>query len=112
MIYDIPVPAIDGTTRTMDTYRGKVRLVINVASDCGYPPQYAELEALYRKYQDREFVVLGFPCTQFGGQEPGTEATKWHFTKFLVGRSGDVVKRYGSSTTPRQIDADVVAQLG
>ena len=112
MIYDISVTAIDGTTRTMDTYRGTVLLVVNVASHCGCTPQYAELEALYRKYQDRGFVVLGFPCNQFGGQEPGTEATKWNFTKFLVGRSGDVVKRFGSSTTPRQIDADVLAQLG
>jgi glutathione peroxidase len=145
MIYDISVTTIDGATRTMETYRGKTLLVVNVASQCGFTPQHAGLEALYRKYQDRGFVVLGFPCNQFGGQEPGTEADiaafcsttygvtfplfakvnvngtgthplfallksagpgalgteaiKWNFTKFLVSGSGDVLRRYGSSTT-------------
>ncbi len=139
----------------MADYRGKTLLIVNVASACGYTPQYAGLEALYRKYKDRGFVVLGFPCNQFGAQEPGsadeiatfcgtrydvtfplfakidvnganahplfehlknerpgalgTKGIKWNFTKFLVNGRGEVVQRYGSSTTPEQIDADVAA---
>lgn len=73
-LYDIDVTAMDGTTRPLDVYRGQTLLVVNVASLCRYTPQYAGLEALYRKYQDRGFVVLGFPCDQFGHQEPCAEA--------------------------------------
>lgn len=73
-LYDVEVTAIDGTPRRMDAWRGKTLLIVNVASGCGYTPQYAGLERLYRKYQDRGLVVLGFPCDQFGGQEPGTDA--------------------------------------
>lgn len=158
MIYDISVTAIDGTPQTMAAYRGKTLLIVNVASRCGFTPQYAGLEALYRKYKDRGFVVLGFPCNQFGAQEPGseaeiasfcsttydvtfpmfakvdvngagthplyatlkgakpgalgTEAIKWNFTKFLVGPTGEVVKRYAPQTSPEGIDADVAALLG
>jgi glutathione peroxidase len=72
-IYSIPVKAIDGSTYTMDRYRGHALLIVNVASACGYTPQYTGLEALYRKYKDAGFTVLGFPCDQFGRQEPGTE---------------------------------------
>jgi glutathione peroxidase len=71
-VYDFPVTAIDGAPRSMADYRGHPLLIVNVASACGYTPQYAGLEALYRKYKDRGFVVLGFPCDQFGRQEPGT----------------------------------------
>jgi glutathione peroxidase len=71
-IYDIPVTALDGTPRTLDEYRGKVLLVVNVASKCGFTPQYAGLEELHRTYKDRGLVVLGFPCNQFLWQEPGT----------------------------------------
>jgi glutathione peroxidase len=71
-IYDIDVQTIDGKTKQMETWRGQVLLVVNVASQCGYTPQYRGLEALYRTYRDKGFVVLGFPCNQFGGQEPGT----------------------------------------
>ena len=72
-LYDIPVKTIDGDTTTLDQYRGKALLIVNVASRCGFTPQYKGLEALYRKYKDKGFVVLGFPCNQFGRQEPGSE---------------------------------------
>ena len=72
-IYDIPVTALDGTVRTLAEYRGRVMLAVNVASRCGFTPQYAGLERLYQKYRDRGLVVLGFPCNQFLWQEPGTE---------------------------------------
>jgi glutathione peroxidase len=156
-LYDIAVTAIDGSTRSLAEYRGTVLLIVNVASRCGYTPQYEGLEALHRKFQDRGFAVLGFPCNQFGGQEPGSdteiqsfcqsrygvtfplfakidvngdgahplyarlksdrpgvlgsEGIKWNFTKFLVGRRGDVIRRYGASTSPGQLDADIEAQL-
>ena len=156
-VYDFDVTTLDGQPRRMADYRGKTLLIVNVASACGYTPQYAGLEALYRKYHDRGFEVLGFPCNQFGGQEPGTadeiatfcsttydvtfpmfakvdvngakahplfehlkaekpgalgsKAIKWNFTKFLVNARGEVVERYGSSTTPAAIDADVARAL-
>lgn len=152
-LYDIPVTALDGTTQTLEPYRGKVLLIVNVASKCGFTKQYTGLEDLYRKYQDRGLVVLGFPCNQFGRQEPGTseeirqfcslnygvtfpvfakinvngvethplyrrlkaaargtfatQAIKWNFTKFLVNREGEVVKRYSFFTTPKAMESDV-----
>ena len=156
-VYDFDVTTLDGRPRPMADYRGKTLLIVNVASACGFTPQYTGLEALYRKYHDRGFEVLGFPCNQFGQQEPGsadeiatfcsttydvtfplfakvdvngaaahplfehlkaekpgalgTKAIKWNFTKFLVNARGEVVERYGSSTTPEQIDADVARAL-
>jgi glutathione peroxidase len=156
-VYDFDVTTLDGQPRRMADYRGTTLLIVNVASACGYTPQYAGLETLYRKYHDRGFEVLGFPCNQFGGQEPGTaeeiatfcstkydvtfpmfgkvdvngakahplfehlkaekpgalgsKAIKWNFTKFLVNARGEVVERYGSSTTPAAIDADVARAL-
>ncbi|HEX6049233.1 MAG TPA: glutathione peroxidase [Gemmatimonadaceae bacterium] len=71
-LYSIPVVTIDGREETLDSYRGNVLLIVNVASQCGFTPQYAGLETLYRRYKDRGFTVLGFPCDQFGNQEPGT----------------------------------------
>ena len=156
-LHQITARRLDGTERDLSEFRGKVLLIVNVASACGYTPQYKGLEALYRKYHDRGFEVLGFPCNQFGGQEPGsadeiasfcstkydvtfplfakidvngghahplyehlkaeapgalgTKAIKWNFTKFLVDAHGEVVERYGSSTTPEQIDAAVAKLL-
>jgi len=73
-IYEIPVTTIDGTATTLASYRGHPMLIVNVASKCGFTPQYRGLEALYRENKDRGLVVLGFPCDQFGHQEPGDEA--------------------------------------
>ncbi|OGI39875.1 MAG: glutathione peroxidase, partial [Candidatus Muproteobacteria bacterium RBG_16_62_13] len=71
-ISDFSVVTLEGANQSLSAYRGQVLLVVNVASECGFTPQYAGLEALYRRYRDKGFSVLGFPCNQFGGQEPGT----------------------------------------
>src|ERR1039458_3645728 len=71
-LYGPPLKDIDGKSTSLKAYEGKVLLIVNVASKCGYTPQYAGLEALQEKYKDKGFTVLGFPCNQFGGQEPGT----------------------------------------
>src|ERR1700687_195318 len=73
-IYDFTLPSIDGKPMPLAGYKGKVMLVVNVASQCGYTPQYTALEAVYEKYKDRGLVVLGFPANNFGEQEPGTNA--------------------------------------
>jgi glutathione peroxidase len=152
-VYDIPVTTIDGAQETLEKFRGQVMLVVNVASQCGFTPQYAGLEKLYESYKDKGFTVLGFPCDQFGHQEPGDEAEiknfcsltydvkfplfakvevnganahslytflksekpgllgsqaiKWNFTKFLIGKDGVVLKRYAPTDTPEAIEKDV-----
>jgi len=73
-IYDIEVTTIEGRPQKLDAYRGKTLLIVNVASQCGFTPQYEGLEALYAQHRDKGFAVLGFPCNQFGHQEPGNEA--------------------------------------
>jgi len=73
-LYNLPLKDIDGHDVTLKPYAGQVLLIVNVASRCGFTPQYAALEALYQKYAARGLVVCGFPCNQFGGQEPGTDA--------------------------------------
>jgi len=72
-LYDIEVTTIDGKPEVMSKFKRRVLLIVNVASKCGYTPQYAGLDALYRKYKDRGLTILGFPCDQFGNQEPGDE---------------------------------------
>ncbi len=156
-IYDVSATGIDGNLLSLSTYKDKVLLIVNTASQCGFTPQYQGLQALYDQYADRGLVVLGFPCNQFGGQEPGdsdqiqsfcetnfgvsfplfqkievngssihplyqyltkavpgifgTEGIKWNFTKFLVDRSGKVVKRYPSTAKPEDLAKDIQALL-
>ena len=86
-IYDFTVTTIDGKRTTLAEYRGKVLLVVNVASKCGFTPQYDGLEKLHAQYGDQGLVVLGFPCNQFGGQEPGTEAEILDFCRLNYGVS-------------------------
>ncbi|QUT04300.1 glutathione peroxidase [Sphingobium phenoxybenzoativorans] len=71
-LYDFAVRTVDGQEQSLNDFRGEALLIVNVASQCGFTPQYAGLEALYRKYRNSGFAVLGFPCNQFGEQEPGT----------------------------------------
>jgi glutathione peroxidase len=73
-VHDFSAKTIDGDTKRLGDYKGKVLLVVNVASKCGLTPQYKDLEGVYRRFKDRGFEVLGFPCNQFAGQEPGSEA--------------------------------------
>jgi glutathione peroxidase len=85
-VYDIPLKDIDGKDTSLTPYQGKVLLVVNVASHCGFTPQYKALEAVYEKYKDKGLVVVGFPCNQFGGQEPGSDEEIKQFctSKFSV----------------------------
>lgn len=85
-IYDVKLKDIDGKNVTLADYKGKVLLIVNVASKCGYTKQYSALEATFKKYKDQGFAVLGFPCNQFGGQEPGTneEIKEFCSSKFSV----------------------------
>ncbi len=155
--YDFSAKTIDGDDQSLKAYEGKAMLVVNVASKCGFTPQYTGLEKLYKKYEDKGLVVLGFPCDQFGHQEPGNEdeiknfcsltydvtfpmyakvnvngvdthpfwkylkkekggllgidAIKWNFTKFLINKNGEVVKRYAPTDTPEKIEKDIAGLL-
>ncbi len=157
-VYDFEVNRLNGDSVKLSEYRGKALLIVNTASQCGFTPQYGGLEKLYDKFNPRGLEILGFPCNQFGKQEPGSseeiaefcsvkygvtfpmfekidvngkdthplyrylkreargvlgsEPIKWNFTKFLIGREGEVVERYGSTTKPEQIEADIEAALG
>ena len=140
-VYDYSMTAIDGKAAPLSNYKGKVLLVVNVASKCGYTPQYTGLEALYKKYKDQGLVLIGVPANNFGGQEPGSNEeiqtfcsrtygvtfpmmskvsvkgadqaplyqyltstkggdVKWNFTKFLVGRDGQILDRFESAVKP------------
>ena len=153
----IPVAKSDGSASNLSDHQGEVMLIVNVASQCGFTPQYEGLEGLQRKYGERGFSVLGFPCNQFGAQEPGnaeeiasfckltydvsfplyakidvngdnaaplyrylkdeapgllgSKSIKWNFTKFLVDRSGKVVKRYPPQAKPEDLTKDIEALL-
>lgn len=156
-IYELNATQLNGEPVALDQFKGKALLIVNTASKCGFTPQYQALEAVYRKFRDRGFAILGFPCNQFGKQEPGdsqeiasfcstrydvsfpmfekievngdgahplyrllkssapgvlgSEAIKWNFTKFLVGRDGKVVKRYAPATKPEKIEQDIETAL-
>lgn len=100
---DIPLTTIDGGTATLADYEGKVVLVVNVASKCGLTPQYAKLEELQKTYADRGFTVLGFPCNQFAGQEPGSAEKIQDFCSMTYGVTFpmfDKVKVNGRSAHP------------
>jgi glutathione peroxidase len=154
---DFKATSLDGRAIDLADYDGQVVLVVNTASKCGLTPQYQGLQELYDYFAPRGFTVLGFPCDQFGNQEPGDEteiagfcqrnygvtfpmfakidvngdeahplfqwlrtekggllgdAIKWNFTKFLVGRDGQVLKRYSPTTEPAKLADDVAAALG
>jgi glutathione peroxidase len=157
-IYSFAVQTIDGESTTLESHRGRVMLIVNVASQCVFTPQYTALEELHTTYRDRGLSVLGFPCDQFGHQEPGadaeiqafctrnygvtfplfsklevngpdahplyrylkqqqrglfgSEAIKWNFTKFLVGRDGRVLARFSPQTKPAALRAEVERALG
>ena len=156
-VHDFTVNDIGGKPVKLDRYNGEVLLIVNVASECGFTPQYAGLQALQEKFHSRGFEVLGFPCNQFGKQEPGgedeiaafcdttyhvtfpmfakidvngdaaaplyrylkaekrgllgSEAIKWNFTKFLVDRGGQVLKRFAPNDTPESIAPDIEKAL-
>ena len=84
-IYDFKLTTINGEDTKLEPYKGKVLLIVNVASKCGYTPQYDGLETLYTKYKDKGLMVLGFPCNQFGSQEPGSEAEIQNFCRVNFG---------------------------
>lgn len=152
-IYSYQAKDVQGKDVSLEAYKGKTLLIVNTASQCGFTPQYKGLQSLYEKYKDQGLVVLGFPCNQFGGQEPGqdsdiksfcelnfgvtfplfskvdvngenshplfnylkaelpglagTKSIKWNFTKFLVSKNGEPVKRFAPQDTPEKIEAEL-----
>lgn len=151
-VYSFSAPLLDGRIVSLDEFRGQVLLIVNTASRCGFTPQYAGLETLYRAHRHRGFAVLGFPCNQFAGQEPGTSEEigafcernygvsfplfarievngpqthplyrflkkqkrgalgfltagriQWNFTKFVAGRNGEVIARFGPRRRPESL---------
>jgi len=155
--YSTEVETLVGEHTNLDAYKGKVLVIVNTASYCGLTPQYKGLEALFQSYADQGLTILGFPCNQFGAQEPkgadaiatfcernygvtfpmfakikvngadthplyqklkadapgllGTETIKWNFTKFLVDREGNVVKRYAPKDEPEELKEGIEALL-
>ncbi|MFB2348438.1 glutathione peroxidase [Priestia megaterium] len=152
-VYEYSAKTIKDEDVSLSNYQGDVLLIVNTASKCGFTPQYKDLQALYEEEKENGLTVLGFPCNQFGGQEPGSsndieqfcelnygvsfpmfakvdvkgehahplfiylteqapgllgsKAIKWNFTKFLVNRQGEVVKRYAPQTAPKDIQKDI-----
>ncbi|AVS72817.1 glutathione peroxidase [Paracidovorax cattleyae] len=155
--YDFDALQMDGHTVPLRQYAGRVLLIVNTASACGFTPQFAGLQELHQRYAGQGLVVLGFPCNQFGRQDPGsngeiatfcqrnygvdfpmmakidvngseapplyrwltaeapgllgTKAIKWNFTKFLVGRDGQVIRRYAPTDKPASLATDIEAAL-
>lgn len=155
-IYDFTVKDAQGNDVSLSDYKGQPMLIVNVASKCGFTPQYEGLEELYKNYQEKGLVILGFPSNQFAGQEPGSDEEiqqfcsltygvtfpvlakidvngeqehplytylkeeqsgllgskiKWNFTKFLIDKDGNVVKRYAPNTVPKKIEKDLPKYL-
>lgn len=156
-IYDFSAVSIDGKPADLASQRGKVMLIVNTASACGFTPQFKGLEQLWQDYREQGLVVIGFPSNEFGGQDPGsneeiasfcemnygvsfpmmakvkvngaeahplwqwlkseksgflgTEGIKWNFSKFLVGRDGQVLKRYAPTDAPEKLRKDIEAAL-
>ncbi len=156
-IHDFEARQINGQTVPLSQFKGKAMLIVNTASACGFTPQFGGLEDLHKTYGDKGLVVLGFPCNQFGAQDPGsndeiaqfcqlnfgvsfpmmakidvngpaadplyqwlsseapgilgTTAIKWNFTKFLVGKDGQVIKRYAPNDAPASLAKDIEAAL-
>jgi glutathione peroxidase len=100
-IYDIPVRRIDGSGTTLAEYRGRVMLIVNVASKCGLTPQYASLQALHANYSQRGLAVLGFPCNDFAGQEPGTEGEIATFCDTSFAVTFPLFSKININSTPR-----------
>ena len=156
-VHNFSVRQMNGKALALRRFKGKALLLVNTASQCGFTPQFAGLEQLWKDYRDRGLVVIGFPSNQFGGQDPGgndqiasfcemnygvsfpmmakvevnggnahplwqfltkeargvlgTQAIKWNFTKFLVGRDGTVLKRYAPNDAPESLRKDIEAAL-
>ena len=156
-IYEFSATNIRGEEVSLSDYQDKVLLIVNTASKCGFTPQFEGLESLYTDLESKGLAILGFPCNQFGNQDPGgdgqieefcqlnygvsfpmfskvdvnggdahplftylkdeargvlgSKAIKWNFTKFLVNREGQVVRRYGSNDTPKSMQADIEKML-
>ena len=156
-IYDFEAQSIGGQPAALAAQRGKVMLIVNTASECGFTPQFEGLESLWKTYADQGLVVMGFPSNEFGGQDPGSDgeiasfcqmnygvsfpmmsqvkvngaeahplwawltkeapgilgskSVKWNFTKFLVGRDGQVLKRYAPTDKPESLKSDIEAAL-
>ena len=156
-IYDFEALQIDGKAVPLKNFEGRVMLIVNTASACGFTPQFAGLEELHKSYGAKGLVVLGFPCNQFGAQDKGsneeiadfcqlnygvsfpmmakievngtgahplykwltkeapgvlgTKAIKWNFTKFLIGKNGQVIRRYAPTDTPQSLAKDLEAAL-
>jgi len=156
-VYDFDALQMNGQTVPLRNYQGQVLLIVNTASACGFTPQFAGLEELHQQYAGKGLVVLGFPCNQFGKQDPGsndeiasfcqlnygvsfpmmakvdvngadatplyrwltaeapgllgTKAIKWNFTKFLIGKNGQVIRRYAPLDKPASLAKDIEAAL-
>jgi glutathione peroxidase len=156
-IYQFDAPTASGESQSLSEFTGKVLLIVNTASQCGFTPQYDGLQSIYDKYKEKGFEVLGFPCNQFGKQEPGTneeintfcetrfhikfpifakvdvngddalplydhlkqsapgilgtKKIKWNFTKFLINREGQVIKRFAPRTKPEEITQEIESLL-